>query len=293
MTEVFRVTISVTCPLCRAALSRDPVTWRCPAGHAFDVAREGYVNLLPVQRKKSLAPGDNADMVRARREFLDAGHYAPLRDELVALLAPLAVQRVVDIGCGEGYYTAALAHSGALAVAEAVATAAEPRPVRDVIGVDIARDAVQCAARRYPATGITWLVASSAALPLADASCDLATSLFAPVPAAEIVRVLRPGGFLLIATPAADHLWSLREALFQDVRLHEPEKILVSLEADFHVRGQRDVRFPLQLDRAALNQLLLMTPYAWRATRDRRDALAASDSLATTAAFTLFLLERT
>lgn len=273
------MSITVTCPLCRAPLLRDAVTWRCGAGHAFDVAREGYVNLLPVQNKKSRAPGDSPEMVSARREFLDAGHYAPLRDVLAAMLAPLMATRVVDIGCGEGYYTTALASS----------SSADD----EIIGIDIARDAVQRAARRVARPKMTWLVASSAALPLANASCDLAVSLFAPVPAAEIARVLQTHGHLLIAAPAADHLRALREALFEDVRAHEPEKILASLDADFQLREQREVRFPLQLNNAALQQLLVMTPYAWRAKRERSEALAARESFSTEAAFTLFLLEKT
>lgn len=264
--------LTVTCPLCRQPLLRGPASWHCAGGHAFDVARDGYVNLLPAQHRKSRAPGDNADMVRARREFLDAGHYAPLRAAITALASPLAAADVVDIGCGEGYYTASLA-----------ATAAG-----ETVGIDIARDAIQRAARRYP--GITWLVAGSARLPLADASADLVTSLFAPVPAAEIARVLRPGGHLLLAAPAADHLASLRAALFEDVRPHAPDKILASLGDGYVLREQREVAFPLALDNAALRQLLLMTPYAWRAKRERVDALTGQPAFTTTAAFTLYLL---
>ena len=91
--------MSVICPLCRGPLARQPRVWRCTQGHSFDVAREGYVNLLPVQHKKSRDPGDDALMVMARRAFLEADHYRPLRDALLARLAPLAANTLLDTFC--------------------------------------------------------------------------------------------------------------------------------------------------------------------------------------------------
>lgn len=78
------------CPLCSAALGEVDNGVACPAGHRFDRARQGYLNLLPVQHKKSLDPGDNAAMVEARRQFLGAGHYAPLARRLAELAAERA-----------------------------------------------------------------------------------------------------------------------------------------------------------------------------------------------------------
>lgn len=256
------------CPLCHGPLARAPATWRCPAGHAFDVAREGYVNLLPVQLRKSRAPGDSDAMLAARRAFLDAGHYAPLRDAIVATVRDAAPRAIVDVGCGEGHYTAALA---------AVAA--------DVTGVDIARAAVRMAARRHPA--LTWLVATAAALPLADASVDLVASLFTPLHAPEARRVLAPGGILLVATPAAGHLAALRAALFDEVRERPSAKAPDAQAAGFELAGEDECRFPLALDGAALRQLVAMTPYAWKASPARRSALEARAGLATSAAFRL------
>ena len=93
-------------------------------------------------------------------------------------------------------------------------------------------------------------------------------------------------------TPAADHLWSIREQLFEDVRAHDPDKFLAGFEEAFELRAQREVRFGLQLDQPALRQLLLMTPYAWKAKLDRREALAARESFDTKAAFSLLLFKR-
>lgn len=264
---------AIRCPLCALPLPAEAGTWRCGNGHSFDVAREGYVNLLPVQQKKSLSPGDSADSLRARRAFLQAGHYQSLRDAVVAQLRPLAAQSLLDIGSGEGYYTAAM------------------QPVAaDITGIDIAKPGIQMAARSLP--GMTWLVASAAALPLADASIDVVTSLFSPLPIAEMTRVLRPGGHVLAVTPAPDHLWQLRNGLFETVRAHEPDKFLKDFEAGYELVARQEVRAPLQLDNTSLRNLLSMTPYAWKARPERREALEQQVGFVTEAAFTVLLWRR-
>ncbi len=101
------------CPLCGQTLATGASPWRCPNGHCFDVARQGYVNLLPVQQKRARHPGDTPAQVAARKRFLDAGFYAPIRDTALALLQPHLPPRpsLLDAGCGEGYYSAALAQA--------------------------------------------------------------------------------------------------------------------------------------------------------------------------------------
>lgn len=257
---------ALRCPVCAGTFTFETRSWRCTSGHAFDVAREGYVNLLPVQYKHSREPGDTAESIAARRAFLDAGHYAPLRDALVQMLAP--AENLVDIGCGEGYYTGALAAIAA-----------------DVVGLDIAKTAVRLAARRH--SGITWIVGSGARLPIADASIDTVCTLFTPLHPAEIARVLRQGGEMVLATPADAHLYALRSGLFERVEPHAPEKFRAAVEPSLAYVEQREIRYPLQLDRDAVNALLDMTPYAWKARLERRAAMQARDALETEAAFVL------
>lgn len=263
---------SIICPLCRLALQRDEKTWHCENRHSFDVAREGYVNLLPVQHKNSRDPGDDAQMVQARRDFLQAGHYQPLRDAVLQSLAPLQAQSLLDIGCGEGWYTSAFTQ---IAI--------------EVTGLDIARPAIRLAAKRHP--GICWLVGSGALLPLADESIDIVSNLFTQLHVAEMQRVLKPGGHVLVVTPAADHLWSIREQLFDDVRAHDPDKFLAGFEEAFELQAQQEVRFGLELDQPGLQQLLQMTPYAWKARPERRELLAAHEHFDTEAAFSLILFK--
>lgn len=198
----------LTCPICQQALTLTTKTYRCPASHSFDVAKEGYVNLHVVQHKKSKNPGDTPESVQARRRFLSAGFYAPLRQAIVERVSSLGASRVLDIGCGEGYYTQALADAA-----------------KQVVALDIAKSAVQIAAKADKQHRITWVVGTGAILPVADGSMDLCTSFFSPLPKDEMLRVLAPGGFLMVATPAPRHLYAMRQALFDMVIEHEPQKI--------------------------------------------------------------------
>lgn len=263
----------ILCPLCRQPLNQQAKAWACAQRHSFDVAREGYVNLLPVQHKKSREPGDNSEMVLARRDFLQGGHYAPLRDAVLALLKRLRARSLLDIGCGEGYYTSAL-----------------PAIAGEVTGLDIAKPAIVQAARRF--AGITWLVGSGSLLPIADGSVDIVSNMFTQLHRDEIHRVLKPSGHTLVVTPAPDHLWSLREQLFEEVRAHEPDKFLAGFKPRFELRSQQEVRFALSLGQAPLRQLLHMTPYAWKAKPDKRAALENRESFTTAAAFSLMLFQK-
>ncbi len=263
----------LVCPLCRGALLRQPPTWRCANNHCYDVAREGYVNLLLVQQKHSPEPGDSAESLAARRSFLEAGHYGPLREAVLAMLAPLRVDGLLDLGCGEGWYTSAF-----------------PAIANEVIGLDIAKPAIRLAAKRHP--GITWIVGSGAALPVDDASLDAISCLFTQLHIDEMHRALKAGGHALVVTPAADHLWSLRAGLFDEVVAHEPDKFLAGFTGRFELVARDEVRAPLALANAQLRQLLAMTPYVWKARPERRTALEACEQLDTTAAFTLLLFRK-
>jgi 23S rRNA (guanine745-N1)-methyltransferase len=264
---------AIVCPLCRQLLQREPKTWRCVSGHSFDVARDGYVNLLLVQQKNSLDPGDSAESLAARRDFLAAGHYQPLRDAVLRMLAPLHAQNVLDLGCGEGYYTSAF-----------------PDVATDVIGLDIAKPAIQLAAKRFKA--ITWLVASGAQLPVADGALDVITCLFTQLHVGEMHRALGAGRHVLVVTPAPTHLWSVREGLFDEVRAHEPDKFLLGFEAQFEVVAREEVRAGLSLTQRTLKQLLAMTPYVWKARPEKRVLLEQCESFETEAAFSLLLFRK-
>lgn len=248
------------CPLCKAPLAIQGNGVSCPSGHHFDRARQGYLNLLPVQHKNSRAPGDNDAMVEARRRFLQAGHYAPLAQRLAELARQYAPQRWLDIGCGEGYYTEQLARS---------------LPQAEGYALDISREAVRRACRRLPE--LTWLVASMARVPLADASCQLLSSVFSPLDWQEARRLLAPGGGLLRMGPGREHLLELRQKLYDQVREYDEQKHLSLIPEGMRPLYSETLTFTLPLHSAqSRSDLLAMTPHGWRASAERREAVMDS-----------------
>lgn len=265
--------MTIICPLCQAPFTQEKTRWICDNAHSFDVSKQGYVNLLPVQHKNSKNPGDTPEAVAARRAFLQAGFYEPLREVLMQKLATVNPARILDLGCGEGYYT-----SGMSAIAD------------HVIGLDIAKPAVQIAAKRYP--NITWLVASGAKLPITSGALDAVCSFFSPLPIEEMARVLTHDGHLMVATPATEHLYELRAALFDQVNPHQPEKFINVLSVSFQLIEQQMVSYPLHLNNPALIQLLAMTPYAWKAKADKRYRLEQLDEFVTQASFQVYVFQK-
>lgn len=247
----------LTCPICQTELTAQHNSLRCSNQHNFDRARQGYINLLPVQHKKSRAPGDNSAMVQARRTFLSAGHYAPLAKRFATLMHERQPQQWLDIGCGEGYYTEHLDHA---------------LPNSQGYALDISREAVKQACQRN--TTVTWLVASMARLPLATASCQAIASIFSPIDWSEAQRVLAPGGALLRMGPSSEHLLELRERLYTDVRHYDDSKHLQQVPSGMRHTYSENLYYLLTLDQAhERSELLAMTPHGWRANPQQREAV--------------------
>lgn len=247
------------CPLCQAPLSQEAQQYRCPQRHSFDVAREGYVNLLPVQHKKSKEPGDNQLMMQARRQFLEAGWYQPLVHALLAQLQQLSVFKLLDLGCGEGYYSGQLQQA---------------LPELTVAGVDISKAAIKAAAKHYPT--VRFAVASSYQLPFAAASFDAILRIYAPSLDTELYRVLADDGYLLSISAAPEHLLEIKAAIYPEVRLHSSE--IVTITGLKHLQRQR-IRFTLALPETDLRALVTMVPLGWKFSSD-----ALTDLVAKTAA---------
>lgn len=260
-----------TCPICAAPLERGERAYACPNGHAYDKAREGYVHLLPANKKHSKAPGDDKGMAEARRRFLSGGYYGHLLAALCALGAEYAPpgEAVLDSGCGEGYYTAGLWE-------------ALGRP--PLAGIDLSKPSVRLAARRVPEG--EFAVASAYHLPLADASVGLVLNCFSPLALDEFRRVLRPGGAFLYVVPAADHLWELKQVLYD-----QPYR---NKEEDIPYEGFSYERVEPVVDVAgeALRDLFQMTPYYWKTPREGAERLAALDGLRVRASFRVHVFRR-
>ncbi|EMF0718024.1 23S rRNA (guanine(745)-N(1))-methyltransferase [Citrobacter freundii] len=267
--------MSFSCPLCHQPLTQAKNSFVCPGRHQFDVAKEGYVNLLPVQHKRSRDPGDSAEMMQARRAFLDAGHYQPLRDAIVNVLKEALSSddaTILDIGCGEGYYTHAFA---------------DVPGARATFGLDVAKVAIKAAARRYPQ--VTFCVASSHRLPFADASMDAIIRIYAPCKAQELARVVKPGGWVVTATPGPRHLMELKGLIYDDVRLHAPHAEQLD---GFELKQSIALGYPMQLNGSEAVALLQMTPFAWRAKPEVWEALAGEKTFNCQTDFSIHIWQR-
>jgi 23S rRNA (guanine745-N1)-methyltransferase len=267
------------CPVCNHPLQQADSRLHCEQGHSFDRARQGYWNLLLPQRKRSKAPGDGAEMVQARQHFLQAGYYAPLAEAIVALLQPYSAttarQRLLDLGCGEGWYTDQL----------------QRRLPLDVAGLDISKAAVRRASRRN--REILWLVASAAEIPLAADCVDLVSLIFARLLPEPTARVVKPGGLLLVVYPGPDHLRTLRDLIYEQVRAGsglDPEPALAPW---FEPVSSQRLEFGFRLDTPEMVQnLLAMTPHGQRLNRAARERIATCSELNERADFRLALFRK-
>jgi len=237
------------CPVCRQPLAPADAGLGCANGHHVDRAREGYVNLLPAGGRRPA--GDDAAAVRARRALLDRGHYALVARAVSSAVAAAAdragagsaVPAVLDAGCGEGTYLAA--------VTEATGAAGW--------GVDVSKPAVRLAARRH--RGHRYAVASSLDLPFEDAVFDTVVSVFAPRAFAEFSRVLRPAGAIVLASPGPDHLDAVRALLRRDARSAEVRRHVAGDGVPAPLARER-VRYDLTLtSRDEVADLVAMTPW--------------------------------
>lgn len=245
--------VTLLCPVrgCGAPLERREDSWVCPQGHSFDIARSGYCNLLQPQDRKSKSPGDPKEAARARRRFLEAGHGDFL---LEALREEVQGSTVLDVGCGEGYFLGSLAGGREMVVH----------------GVDLSVPAIELAARRWP--GVSWWVVNAdRALPFADGSFDTALSIAGRRPAAELRRVLSPGGRLFVAIPGEDDLIELRAAVLGEGRLlGRMEKTVAELAGAFKLESHRTLRSVETLDEGAIRDALAATYRGARESQRRK-----------------------
>lgn len=263
------------CPVCAQPLHEQERVYRCAGGHSFDRAKSGYVNLL-IQRQSGAQHGDDKEMVRARRAFLDGGFYAPLQEKVCAAAVRWAPAReevdVLDSGCGECYYTAA--------VEQALRTRGK---TPSIVGVDISKDALRWGEKR--GARLQLAVASAFRLPVAADSCDLLLDVFAPFAGEEYCRVLRRGGVVLHVSPGADHLWELKQAVYETPYRNDAAP---PAWPGLVQREEETLCYPISLEtQSAVADLFRMTPYAHKTGSAELQRLAELQSLQVTAEFVL------
>ena len=265
--------MELVCPICGGCLQREQRLYVCENRHSFDIARQGYVNLLPVQQKHSIAPGDTREQVLSRRAFLEAGYYAPIAEALISAAQKYGVSGdILDIGCGEGWYSAQLADAlGA-----------------NLTGLDISKEAVRCAAAKYK--GKLWLTATAAHIPVRSGSADLVTSLFAITLPEEFSRVLKQDGLYFQVLAAQDHLLGLKGIIYDELKFKEKDS--VPELPGFTRLESIPIRFSFTVEGEQIRNLFSMTPHVFRIGKAGAARLEATETLTDTASCVLNVFRR-
>jgi 23S rRNA (guanine745-N1)-methyltransferase len=260
--------MELICPICGGFLQKTEHSYICPNRHSFDIARQGYVNLLTVQQKHSLNPGDTKEQVASRREFLSGGFYGPIAQALCDTALELGAQGpILDVGCGEGYYSNRLSE-------------AMNAPL---LGLDISKEAVRRAAATYK--NALWLCATAAKLPVPDHTVGTLTSLFALTLPEEFKRVLDENGLYFQVLAAEDHLLALKSIIYPELK--HKEKDTVPQVAGFTLVKSVPIRFTFTVEGRQVQNLLSMTPHVYRISKEGAQRLAQTQILTDTASCVL------
>jgi len=261
----------LSCPICQTELTEQESCFQCANRHSFDIAKEGYVNLLVGEKGQH---GDNKLMLQARRLFLENGFYSDLKDTVCHALceysSPDAV--LVDEGCGEGYYTEGMA---------------KVLPAARVFGFDISREAVRLAAKRKCGS---FFVGSTYKVPLQDACADTVTLLFSPFCREEILRILKKNGIFIMAVPSADHLFELKEVLYEKPYRNQVQDSKID---GFTLLAYRHTHNTITLNsKEEIAALFSMTPYYYKTPRQGHEKLEKLERLTTTTSFEVFVYRK-
>jgi 23S rRNA (guanine745-N1)-methyltransferase len=281
------------CPVCKESLhaNESNKSLSCVNNHSFDRARQGYLNLLLAHKKNSKNPGDSQEMVMARQAFLNSDFYRPISESLNQIIVDSALKisalkleqpiQVLDIGCGEGYYSQRMHNS-----------LSDHQIEHNLFGLDISKDAVIAAAKRAKAEALKddvpnthtseWLVASAIDIPLQAHSIDIATCLFTRLMPESYHKVIKQDGFFICVNTGEKHLIELREKLYEEITKAEFDPVK-NMGDDFELVDHQQVSYQNTLSsQQQIQDLLLMTPHNWRTKADKKEALASLEALTVT-----------
>lgn len=266
------------CPVCGGKLELYDRTFVCGNKHCFDMAKSGYVNLLPTNQGGSVH-GDNKMMLRARRDFLEKGYYSPLCEKIAEVALKYAHEGCVflDAGCGEGYYTTAVK-----------AKIDRSKIAAKMYGIDVSKDAVDMASKRH--SGVRFAAASVFHIPVMDESCDVLLTMFAPYCGGEYSRVLKKDGVMIMAIPSKNHLWELKCQIYD--KPYKNEVRPYELEGFTFIKSEK-INFMMQLvNKNDIYSLFTMTPYYYKSGKIEQQRLAALENLETQADFEVLIYQK-
>jgi 23S rRNA (guanine745-N1)-methyltransferase len=276
----------LACPIDGKPLQCREKQFICEHGHVYDIARQGYVNLLPVQHKRTREPGDSKAMVIARTQFLQSGIYQPIAATLAQIVSEhLTTDQdycLMDAGCGEGYYF------------DFIAGVLERLPGDghlSFIGLDISKPAIIEAAKKNK--HIRWIVGTNRQPPVAQHSVDIIICVFGFHSFEGFDQALKPGGMIILVEPGTDHLKELREIIYKELKKNAPRDISATTPAVFSPIGTQSLQFRTgEIDNEQIHNLLVMTPHLYRATKEGKEAAASLQTLELTVDVVFTLLKK-
>lgn len=277
---------NLACPIDGNPLELKEKQFVCENGHAFDVARQGYVNLLPVQHKRSKQPGDSKEMVLARTQFLNSGFYEPIANKLAEITFDQITGDkeicLMDAGCGEGYYFDFVFNT---------LKNKEGGSELSFIGLDISKPAIAESAKRNKQ--ITWIVGTNRQPPVESASVDIILCIFGFQSFEGFNKILKAGGKIILVESGTDHLKELREVIYTEVKKTEPSDLSCAEEQGFLLIDSQQLRFRTgTINNEQINNLLLMTPHFYRANKEGKEAAGNLQELDLTVDVIFRMLEK-
>ena len=264
-----------SCPVCGCCLEKDSGSLCCANGHCFDIAKQGYVNLLQSQKSSSKRHGDDKLMVKSRSDFLDKGYYDVLADKITCMVGETDSpdMHLIDLGCGECFYTSKVANA-----------------ISNIFygGIDISKQALIAGGKRN--RNLSLAVASVFNLPIADEYCGFAMTVFAPHSIPEIHRILKKGGYWLRAYPLEKHLIGLKSVIYDKPYLNEVDR---SCPDGFEIKEHSEIKEKIIVsDNVGIMNLFRMTPYYYKTGKADQDKLNGINSLETEIEFGIDLLKK-
>lgn len=271
------------CPVCSKELTKTDNVFVCGQKHSYDISKQGYVNLLLANQKRTKEPGDSKEMIEKREYFLERGYYDTVSDKLNEIISGFIdespapdddnTMNILDLGCGEGFYSAKLRAD----------LEAKKRKQIQLCGIDISKAAIHKAAKR--STDVQYCIGSNFQLPYMNESLDIIFSIFSPFNPKETLRVLKPGGKLIVVRAGTNHLKELASLIYEKFELQGNSSSLAE-NLDLQPVQTFEVKYQIHLKNTRdIESLVGMTPYFWTLNEEKKSLLTQQQELTTTVDF--------
>ena len=261
------------CPKCHGKLEKDNNSYKCINNHTYDISSKGYVNFLLNNDKNSLNPGDSKDSLQARFNFLNKGYYEYILEKVNSIISEYNGKTLLDIGCGEGYYTHNIKNNNKFF---------------DVYGFDIAKDGINLATR-YTKNDVNWFVANSKNIPIEDSSIDIVLAMFSFVTPSEIERVLKNDGIIIQVCAGKNHLIELKKVIYSDIKEKNESNTLLPFK--LLRKEEHTTKITINNNTDILN-LFKMTPHYYKTKQVEKNKIEKLENIELTLDIVINIYEK-